>query len=270
MSGILSMLHLCYSLLPLITFDRHHTYLLSRILIVCTSSSCRCLSHSLLHSRPPSRATFLCKPGQIESDNQDANNASSTSVVVFVVIFLCDGVLRSYIFFLLCWETRETFAKSHCYEHALIFALSLDPDRGFYHYWQRNPFLSLGPGVEASIRQRRRLRAAPNPPFPTRAFSWRIRGCDPAVAMPRANTVVSRHRPQRIRSHSRCCKNTTISGLSNALSGKSWWSLDCYSLFSTKCLIMHFLTILGSITRSPWRSVLMHFKNLWNLLDFWN
>jgi len=107
MSGILSMLHLCYSLLPLITFDRHHTYLLSRILIVCTSSSCRCLSHSLLHSRPPSRATFLCKPGQIESDNQDANNASSTSVVVFVVIFLCDGVLRSYIFFLLCWEMHS-------------------------------------------------------------------------------------------------------------------------------------------------------------------
>jgi hypothetical protein len=34
------------------------------------------------------------------------------------------------------------------------------------------------------------LRAAPDPPFPIRAFSRRIRGCDPAVATPSANIVV--------------------------------------------------------------------------------
>lgn len=43
-----------------------------------------------------------------------------------------------------------------------------------------NPLLSLGPGTEASI-PRRRLRASPDPPFPTQAFSQRI-GSKPAGA----------------------------------------------------------------------------------------
>lgn len=201
-----------YSLLPLTTFDRRYTYLLSRILIVCTSSLCRCLtvSYTPVH---PLALLFSANPAKSATTvttRCPVRQSSSSSL-----LSVYHDVSTSYIFFSPC--TRDAIGKAHRYAHAHIFALLLDPDRDFYYYWQRNPFLSLGPGVEASIRRRRRLRATPDPPFPTRAFSWRIRGCDPAVAMPRRRTPSSR----RICSHFRSCKSTMISRLSNAMSGKS-------------------------------------------------
>lgn len=163
---------------------------------LCAPAALAGASHSLLLPSTLSRFS-LCTLCQIGSDSQDADKLRRPlhlPVVVFVVVVCYVTMSSSQCLTYLSLPkqrcTRDAFAKAHRYAHAHVPALSLNPDRDFYHYWQRNPFLSLGPGVEASIPRRRRLRA-PDPHFPTRAFSWRIRGCDPAVAMPHANSVVS-------------------------------------------------------------------------------
>lgn len=69
------------------------------------------------------------------------------------------------------------------------------PTRAGLYYYRLNPLLSLGPGAEASI-PRRRLRATPDPPFPTRAFSQRI-GSKPAGATRRDATAPSTNLPSR-------------------------------------------------------------------------
>lgn len=98
-------------------------------------------------------------------------------------------------------ETRLSPRRAH---------ICARPTRARLYYYRLNPLLSLGPGVEASI-PRRRLRATPDPPFPTRAFSQRI-GSKPAGATPRrparTKSFLLAHRPRNTRKSTRFSANS--------------------------------------------------------------
>lgn len=93
-------------------------------------------------------------------------------------------------------ETRLSARRAH---------ICARPTRAGLYYYRLSPLLSLGPGVEASI-PRRRLRATPDPPFPTRAFSQRI-GSEPAGATlrrpARTTSFLLARRPRNTRKSSR-------------------------------------------------------------------
>lgn len=101
-------------------------------------------------------------------------------------------------------ETRLSARRAH---------ICARPTRAGLYYYRLSPLLSLGPGVEASI-PRRRLRATPDPPFPTRAFSQRI-GSEPAGATlrrpARTTSFLLARRPRNTRKSSRFLANSRTS-----------------------------------------------------------
>lgn len=101
-------------------------------------------------------------------------------------------------------ETRLSARRAHIWAR---------PTRTGLYYYRLSPLLSLGPGVEASI-PRRRLRATPDPPFPTRAFSQRI-GSEPAGATlrrpARTTSFLLARRPRNTRKSSRFLANSRTS-----------------------------------------------------------
>lgn len=147
-----SILCIHYSLLPLITFDRRYTYLLSRILIVCTSSLCRCLtvSYTPIH---PLALLFLCKPGQIDNDSQDADNALSCTPIVFVVVALC--ILRRlnvlYIFLALPRDAPEMQSGKHTAMHTRTYSHSCSTPTGTSTTTGRE--IRFSPSARASKRR---------------------------------------------------------------------------------------------------------------------
>lgn len=169
---------------PSATFNRRHTYLFGRILIACTSSLASASRHSLLMLPFTLSRRF--------SPRNPAKSAATAETLIARRPRLrprCCSCRRSclsmssYISPALPRDPLGIHSQKHTFTHRRTYSHSRSTPTGTSTTTGReSPLLSLGPGVEASIRRRRRLRATPDPPFPIRAFSRRIRGCDPAVA----------------------------------------------------------------------------------------
>lgn len=92
-----------YSLLPLTTFDRRYTYLLSRILIMCTSSLCRCLtvSYTPVH---PLALLFSANPAKSATTVKTLITRCPVRLSSSSLLSIYHDVSTSYIFFSPCRE----------------------------------------------------------------------------------------------------------------------------------------------------------------------